>query len=111
MDQSDDRDAGCRAHHPDRSSATTSHAFNRDLYRLRNRVECFFNKPKQFRRIATRYEKIAANYLAMINIATIRIRLQANESTAQWLRRTSIALSPSDDGRHVLRRQSLTEFS
>ena len=51
------------------------------LYRLRNRVERFFNKLKQFRRIATRYEKLAANYLTMIKIATIRIWLRANEST------------------------------
>ena len=34
-----------------------------------------------FRRIATRYEKLAANYLAMIKLATIRIWLRANEST------------------------------
>jgi len=66
---------------PDRSSAKTPHAFSRDLYRLRNRVERFFNKLKQFRRIATRYEKLAANYLAMIQIATIRIWLRVNEST------------------------------
>ena len=38
----------------DRSSATTPHAFSRVLYRMRNRVERFFNKLKQFRRIATR---------------------------------------------------------
>ena len=67
---------------PDRSTATTPHAFSRVLYRMRNRVERFFNKLKQFRRIATRYEKLAANYLAMIKIATIRIWLRANESTA-----------------------------
>ena len=67
---------------PDRSTAKTPHAFRCDLYRLRNRVERFFNKLKQFRRIATRYEKLAANYLAMIKIATIRIWLRANESTA-----------------------------
>ena len=66
---------------PDRSSATTPHAFSHVLYRLRNRVERFFNKLKQFRRIATRYEKPAANYLAMIKIATIRIWLRAKEST------------------------------
>ena len=66
---------------PDRSTAKTPHAFSRVLYRLRNRVERFFNKLKQFRRIATRYEKLAANYLAMIKIATIRIWLRANEST------------------------------
>ena len=66
---------------PDRSTAKTPHAFRRDLYRLRNRVERFFNKLKQFRRIATRYEKLAANYLAMIKIATIRIWMRPNEST------------------------------
>ena len=68
---------------PNRSSTTTTpHAFSRVLYRMRNRVERFFNKLKQFRRIATRYEKLAANYLAMIKIATIRIWLRVNESTA-----------------------------
>ena len=67
---------------PDRRGAKTPHAFSHVLYRLRNRIERFFNKLKQFRRIATRYEKLAANDLAMIKIATIRIRLHANESTA-----------------------------
>ena len=66
---------------PDRSNVKTAHAFSHILYRLRNRVERFFNKLKQFRRIATRYEKLAANYLAMIKLATIRIWLRANEST------------------------------
>ena len=67
---------------PNRSTTTTPHAFSRVLYRMRNRVEGFFNKLKQFRRIATRYEKLAANYLAMIKLATIRMWLRANESTA-----------------------------
>ena len=67
---------------PDRSTAKTPHAFSHVLYRMRNRVERFFNRLKQFRRIATRYEKLAANYLAMIKIATIRIWLRVNESTA-----------------------------
>ena len=66
---------------PDHSSAKTLHASSRDLYRLRNRVECFFNNLKQFQRIATRYEKLDANYFAMIKIATIRIWLCADKST------------------------------
>ena len=66
---------------PDRSTTKTPHAFRSDLYRLRNRIERFFNKLKQFRRIATRYEKLAANYLAMIKIATIRIWLRTDEYT------------------------------
>jgi hypothetical protein len=40
----------------------------------------FFNKIKQCRRVATRYDKLAANYLAFVKVASIRIWLRANES-------------------------------
>jgi transposase len=40
--------------------------FSPYLYRARNLVERFFNKIKQCRRIATRYDRLAANYLAFI---------------------------------------------
>jgi transposase len=46
--------------------------FNAYLYRARNLVERFFNRIKQCRRIATRYDKRAANYLAFIKLASIR---------------------------------------
>ncbi len=46
----------------------------------RNLVERFFNKIKQCRRVATRYDKLAANYLALIKLASIRIWLRAYES-------------------------------
>lgn len=39
-------------------------------------------QPKQFRRIATRYDKLAENYLAVVNLVAIRIWLRSNESTA-----------------------------
>ena len=39
--------------------------FDREAYRERNRIERLINRLKQFRRIATRYEKRAANYLAI----------------------------------------------
>ena len=68
---------------PDRKGAKTRHAFSKPLYRLRNRIERGFNKLKQFRRIATHYEKPAADFLAMINIATVRIWLRAYESTTR----------------------------
>lgn len=48
-------------------------AFSAFLYRYRNLVERFFNKLKHFRAIATRYEKHAANYLALIKLASARI--------------------------------------
>jgi transposase len=44
-------------------------------------VERFFNKAKQFRRIATRY-KLAENYLAALKLVAIRIWLHGNESTS-----------------------------
>ncbi len=66
---------------PDRSNRNELHAFSPTLYRLRNRIERFFNKIKHFRRIATRYEKLAANYLAMIQLAATRIWLRVYEST------------------------------
>ena len=43
-----------------------SRAFDREADRLRNRVERFFHRLKPFRRIATRFEKRAENYEAMI---------------------------------------------
>jgi transposase len=43
--------------------------FNRALYRLRNRIERLINRGKPCRRLATRYEKRAANYKAMWLIA------------------------------------------
>ena len=46
-------------------------AFDRAAYRERNVVERSINRLKQWRRIATRYEKRAANYLAMLTIAAI----------------------------------------
>ena len=42
--------------------------FDREAYRRRNRVERLINRLKQFRRIATRYEKRAVNYAAMLTI-------------------------------------------
>jgi transposase len=55
--------------------------FSPYLYRVRNLIERFFNKIKQCRRVATRYDKLAVNYPAFIKLASIRIWLRANEST------------------------------
>jgi transposase len=51
--------------------------FSPYLYRARNLIERFFNKIKQCRRVATRYDKLAANYLAFVKLASIRIWLRA----------------------------------
>jgi transposase len=52
-------------------------AFDRDRYRNRNQVERLMNRRKQFRAVATRYEKLGVRYQATIAIADIFIWLRA----------------------------------
>lgn len=57
-------------------------AFSAFLYRYRNLVERFFNKFKHFRAVATRYDKRDDNFLASVQLASIRIWIRFNESVA-----------------------------
>ena len=45
--------------------------FHRGYYRRRHRVENFFGRMKKFRRVATRYDKLAVTFLAFIQFAAI----------------------------------------
>jgi transposase len=72
---------GAWANIPPKRNRTEPICFSRYLYRARNLVERFFNKIKQCRRVATRCDKLAANYLAFIQLASIRLWLRVNEST------------------------------
>jgi transposase len=47
-----------------------------ELYRQRNRVERLVGKLKQFRRIATRYEKLAVTYLALLHLVAAFINFR-----------------------------------
>jgi transposase len=67
---------------PPRRNRTEPVCFSPYLYRARNQVERFFSKIKHCRRVATRYDKLAANYLAFIQLASIRLWLRVNESTS-----------------------------
>jgi len=49
---------------------------NRSLYRQRYIVEVFFHNLKRFRAVATRYEKTARNYLALVQVACARLWLE-----------------------------------
>ena len=61
--------------------ATSRSASVRISTLARNLGERFFNKINQCRRVAT-YDKLAANYLAFVQLESIRLWLRANESTA-----------------------------
>ena len=52
------------------------HLFDRHLYKERQLIECGFAKLKQFRRVATRYEKMARNYAAIVTLAAIVLWLR-----------------------------------
>ena len=58
---------------PNNPSRARKHPLDKHLYAQRHLVECCFSKLKQFRRVATRYEKTAGNYLAVITIAAIAL--------------------------------------
>jgi len=63
------RQHGIRITIPRKQNACRQGPFNRALYRLRHRIERLVNRCQQFRRLATRFEKRAANYQAMWLIA------------------------------------------
>ena len=73
--------AGAKAHIPSQSNVRVRHVVDRDIYRQRNLVERFFCKLKHFRRVATRYDKLARNFLAAVIIASTRLWLRGYEST------------------------------
>jgi len=70
---------------PNKKNRTDPWPFDPRPYRERNRVERLFGKLKQFRRAATRYEKLRATFLGVIHLALgfIRLRkLTSNVNTA-----------------------------
>jgi transposase len=69
------RQRGIGATIPTKRTERPRRTFDRELYRERNKVERCINRLKQFRRVATRYEKLAVTYLAMVTIAAILIWL------------------------------------
>jgi transposase len=69
------RRRGIRITIPHKRHEHRSGPFDRTIYRLRNRVERFINRLKQFRRVATRYEKRAEFYRAVVTIAAIMLWL------------------------------------
>ena len=73
---------GGRGHIPTQRDRKVQRSVDPTLYRQRNLVERFFNKIKHFRKIATRYEKTARNYLAAILMVCSKLWLRFYESAA-----------------------------
>lgn len=60
---------GAQAVIPPRSNRLTQRSFDHHLYRDRHLIERFFARIKHFRRIATRYDKLASSFLSFIHLA------------------------------------------
>ena len=61
---------------PNNPSRAQKHPLDKHLYAQRHLVECCIAKLKQFRRVATRFEKTARNYLAVVTVAAIVLWLR-----------------------------------
>ncbi len=66
---------GAAAVIPPKKNRTVKRDYDKHLYKERNLAERFINKIKQYRRVATRYEKTARNFLAFIHVASIMVLL------------------------------------
>jgi transposase len=72
---------GGRAHIPTCRDRKVQRSVDHALYRQRNLIERFFNKLKHFRRVATRYDKTARNFLAAILLAATRLWARFESTT------------------------------
>jgi putative transposase len=61
---------------PPKRDRKIQRAYDTELYKERNHIERFFNKLKQFRRVATRYDKLLTNFLGFVRLAAIAIWLK-----------------------------------
>jgi putative transposase len=66
---------GCTPVVPPNPTRKHPRPYDRDLYKERALVEHFFQRIKRFRRIATRYDKLARSYLAFVQLAAILVWL------------------------------------
>lgn len=64
-------DKGATAVIPNNPSRAQKYPLDKHLYAQRHLIECCFSKLKQFRRVATRFEKTASHYMAIVTLAAI----------------------------------------
>ena len=69
-------EAGTEVVIPPKSNRKVQRSYDKHLYRERNAIERFFCKLKQFRRVATRYDKVLANFMGFVKLAAIAIWLK-----------------------------------
>ena len=66
---------------PTRATRKVQHLVDKAIYALRNRIERFFNKIKNSRRVATRYDKLVESFAAFVLLATVRLWIRFVHTT------------------------------
>ena len=75
------QEQGATPNIPPKSNRRWKPCFSKRLYRERNLIERFFSKLKHFRRVATRYDKTARNFLAAVLLAATRLWARFESTT------------------------------
>ena len=60
---------------PPKKNRVDQRDYDKELYKNRNQIERFFNRLKNFRRIATRYDKLVSSFMALVQLAAALIRI------------------------------------
>jgi putative transposase len=68
--------SGAKVVIPSKKNRLVQRVIDRNLYRDRNKVERFFSRLKQFRRLATRYDKTASSFLGMVHFVSALLWLR-----------------------------------
>lgn len=58
---------------PTKRNRHVQHSVSRPLYALRSRIECFINRLKNSRRVATRYNQTAESFLGFATLSSVRL--------------------------------------
>jgi transposase len=66
---------------PTNKNRHVQYSVDRTLYAMRNRIERFFNKLKNSRRVATRYDHTASSFLGFAQLATIKLWIRFVHAT------------------------------
>lgn len=60
---------------PNKKNRRKQRKWDKEIYKERHLIECFFNKVKHYRRLATRYDKLACTFKAFLTLASIMVWL------------------------------------
>ncbi len=66
---------------PPWKNRTETRPYDKELSKLRNIIERFFHRLKQYRRVATRYDKLSVRYLGFVYFASILMQSKKNVNT------------------------------